>query len=745
LTSLFAATLFLSAALLFWVEPMVAKMLLPLLGGTPAVWNTCLLFFQTVLLAGYAYALFASRRLTLRQQLAAQVLIFLVAAVSFPVWVSPATAASVPREGNPALWLLAHLFLLVGLPFFALSTLSPLLQRWFAATRHEAARDPYFLYSASNAGSLCALVGYPLAIEPLLALRRQSWLWAISYGALTLLVAICGALALVATPDEARTTNNDEEAAQPGRRLDETELTRLDERELTNRRRALWVLLAFAPSSLMLGVTTYVSTDIASLPLLWVVPLSLYLITLILAFARWGARRRRVGLVMPGVALVFLLAYLSGATQPPWFLVLLHLLFFFVAALMCHGRLADDRPPTRHLAEFYLWMSVGGALGGLFNALVAPVAFKYIVEYPLAIVIACALIPPRDGSEENETARERWLDLGYAAALGALTVAFALVVVRVGWATQESIALVVGVPLVLAYLLRRRPLRFALALGAIISGSAVYRALDTRTLLTERNFFGTLRVTQDAGSDVHWLYHGTTIHGRQSTQLSKQCEPLSYYHRTGPLASVFSAFDSRPGSVNVAVVGLGTGATVSYARAGERWTFYEINPAVLRVAETPDYFTYLSYCASRVPVQIVLGDARLRLADAPAGTYGLIVLDAFSSDAIPVHLMTLEALDLYLSKLAPGGVILFHVSNRSLDLHPVVADLALSRGLLALASDDNVRNPDKEPSHWVAVARAAEDLAPLAAGGQWKPLAGDPARRVWTDDYSDIVRIFKWR
>ncbi|HEX8162545.1 MAG TPA: fused MFS/spermidine synthase [Pyrinomonadaceae bacterium] len=747
-TVLFAATLFLSAALLFWVEPMVAKMLLPLLGGTPAVWNTCLLFFQTVLLAGYAYALFASRRLTLRQQIAAQVFLFLVAAISFPIRVSPAAAADVPREGDPALWLLAHLLLLVGLPFFVLATLSPLLQRWFAATRHESACDPYFLYAASNAGSLFALVSYPLAVEPLVALRRQSWLWALGYGALALLVALCGALALVNTPDDARPSLDDGEAAKPEPQLEEKQLEekQLEEKALTNARRAMWVLLAFVPSSLMLGVTTYISTDIASLPLLWVVPLALYLVTLVVAFARRRiVRRRRVEFVMPGVTLVFLLAYLSGATEPPWFLVLLHLLFFFVAALMCHGRLADDRPAAARLAEFYLCMSAGGALGGLFNALVAPAVFEHVVEYPAAIVLACALLPRRAGVGAGGAARERWLDLGYAAALGALTLAFALAVVRFGWATQESLALVVGVPLVLSYLLRHRPFRFALALGAIMLGSAFHRSLDTRTLLIERNFFGTLRVTQDAGSDVHWLYHGTTIHGRQSTQLSKQCEPLSYYHRTGPLASVFAAFDAQTGSPDVAVVGLGTGATAAYARAGQSWTFYEINPAVLRVAETPDYFTYLSYCASAVPVRIVLGDARLRLADAPAGAYGLIVLDAFSSDAIPVHLMTREALDLYLSKLAPGGVILFHVSNRSLDLHPVVADLALSRGLAALSSDDNTRNPDKEPSHWIAVARDAQDLAPLAAAGQWQPLPGDPARRVWTDDYSNIVGILKWR
>ena len=316
---------------------------------------------------------------------------------------------------------------------------------------------------------------------------------------------------------------------------------------------------------------------------------------------------------------------------------------------------------------------------------------------------------------------------------------------RAGWQTVESLALVTGVPLILAYLLRARPLRFALALGAVVLGGAFYRSLGTETLRTERNFFGTLRVTRDAGERLRWLYHGTTIHGRQSTEPTRQCEPLSYYHRKGPLGSVFAARVTRPASPAVAVVGLGTGATAAYARPGESWTFYEINPAVVQLAQTPDYFTYLSYCTSGAPVRVELGDARLRLADAPPAAYGLIVLDAFSSDAIPMHLMTLEALDLYLAKLAPGGTILFHISNRSLDLRPVVADLAAARSLACLASSDLVRAADREPSQWIAVARRAEDLQGLAAAdSRWQPLAGDPARRVWTDDFSNIVSVFKW-
>jgi spermidine synthase len=892
LTPLFAATLFTSAALIFWVEPMVAKMLLPLLGGTPAVWNTCLLFFQTLLLAGYTYALFASRRLTFAQQAVAQLVLLVATAFVLPVTISAAAVRTVPREGDPSLWLLGCLLATVGLPFFTLSTLSPLLQNWFAASGHASARDPYFLYSASNAGSLVALAGYPLALEPLLPLLQQSRLWSLVFRAV--LVSLVAACALVIwraqkrdAPARARAEDDDDDGRDPPRDArarvgkdsgeigeDRGEIDGLldapgDGRargdalasddaarqsagrpaaaaRLTNARRLRWVLLAFAPSSLMLGVTTYLSTDIASMPLLWAVPLSLYLLTLIVVFARRRAVPRKiVEQLLPGVAIIFTLAYLSGATQPAWFLAALHLLFFTVAALMCHGRLADDRPEARHLSEFYLWMSVGGALGGLFNAIVAPLAFERVLEYPLAVVLACALLPDSrkrtraaahatdpagkidadttsktaetdaasktvaadstgrtdggttsntaaagpavkidgdtptsktdgdasetktddgstgktvdDGTPGNvaaapsgdaaaaPTARERWLDVAAPACVALLTMLLGVFALRLGWETMESLALVVGLPLVAVLQLRRRALRFALALGGVMLGGHFYHSLLTRTVHTERNFFGVLRVVREEEHELNWFYHGTTIHGRQSTALGRRCEPLSYYHREGPLAQVFAAYNARPAAPSVAIVGLGTGATVAYARPGQRWTFYEINPAVLSLASAPDYFTYLSYCTGGATVETVLGDARLRLADAAPASFGLVVLDAFSSDAIPVHLMTQEALDLYLSKLAPGGVVVFHISNRSLDLHPVVADLARSRGLACLAFDDTTRGADKEPSQWAALARRPEELQLLASDPRWRALPSDPARRVWTDDYSNIISIFKWR
>lgn len=757
LTLLYAATMFVSASLLFWVQPMVAKMLLPLLGGTPAVWNTCMLFFQAMLLAGYAYALLVSKYLSLRSQVVVHALLLGITALTFPILISEATARSVPREDNPSLWLLGSLLTTVGLPFFAVSTNSPLLQKWFAETRQTSSRDPYFLYAASNAGSLLALLSYPLLLEPGLTLRGQSRLWSLVYALLVVLLGTCAFTLL------RRTKRIETDLPAP---LADIEANNLHDGGETNslthgahdeqvetlswRRRLRWVALAFVPSSLMLGVTTYLSTDIASLPLLWVIPLSLYLLTLVFAFARRQIfKPRTLALIMPGIALIFALVYLSGATQPAWLLILSHLFFFFFAALACHTQLAADRPPVRHLAEFYLLMSVGGVLGGLFNALVAPTVFNTTLEYPLVIVLACLLLPraTTNGGDAPDTPRERWLDIGFPAAIALLTILLALVVNRFAFDWVQSLALVVGIPLIISYLCKRRPVRFALAVGAVMLGSSFHLDLTRETLIAERNFYGTLRVTQDPATDMHWLYHGTTIHGRQSHALARHCEPLSYYHREGPLGHVFKFFNEQQGAnAHVAIVGLGTGATAAYTRAGQDWTFYEINPAVVQIARDPSYFTYLTYCAA-APIAISLGDARLQLQNAPAAHYGLIVLDAFSSDAIPMHLMTLEALDLYLSKLAPGGILVFHISNRSLDLHPVVADLALARNLHALSFDDTARDQTsgKEPSQWVVLSRRPEDVSILAADFRWHKLEGRPDRPIWRDDFSNIISIFKWR
>jgi hypothetical protein len=557
---------------------------------------------------------------------------------------------------------------------------------------------------------------------------------------------------------------------------------------LTLRRRLRWALLAFVPSSLVLGVTTYVTTDLVAVPLLWVVPLALYLLSFVVVFAR--ARLISRGLaarILPGAAVMLALVYLSGATQPAWFLILFHLVFLFAAAMVCHGQLADERPHARHLAEFYLWLAIGGALGGLFNAVVAPLVFNTVVEYPLVIILASYLRPAfrrergkllglrlgarkvevesdavKDESEavEDESRiaedekdsverepRADWFDLLLPLCIGVLAAALALFVAQVEMKTVERIAVSLGLPLfLLNYFFAPRPFRFAVGLGAVMLASAIFSESAGRTLSVERNFFGTVRVVEDASGGSHFLRHGSTLHGRQFTDAARACEPLSYYHRDGPLGSIFAAFDSKQDAARrVAVVGLGAGTCAAYSRAGDSWTFYEIDPAVVRVARDPSLFKYLSTCAA-APVSIVLGDARLRLRDAPANSYGLVVLDAFSSDAVPAHLLTREALALYLSKLAPGGTIAFHVSNRSLELERVVGGVAADAGLVARVFVDKEYEPEtgRDPSTWCVVARTQEDLGALSTDARWQALDAHRFKlELWRDDFSNVIRLFK--
>ncbi|HJQ34999.1 MAG TPA: fused MFS/spermidine synthase [Pyrinomonadaceae bacterium] len=805
---LFACALFVGAFLLFWVQPLVGKALLPLLGGTPAVWNTCMLFFQALLLAGYAYAHALTRWLSSRAQGVLHGALLLGAALALPFAVG--NGSGPPAGASPVLWLLKTLLLTAGPPFFVLSAGAPLLQKWYSRTRARDASDPYYLYAASNAGSLCALLGFPVLLEPRLTLGQQSRAWAVLYVALALLVIGCAAFALM----RPRAATHDEkleggEAKVEGGAASDADAAGESER-ISLRRRLRWLVLAFVPSSLVLGVTTYVTTDLVAVPLLWVIPLSLYLLSFVIVFARrriipsWLSAR-----LLPGAAVLVSLVYLSGAAQPAWFLILFHLLFLFTAALVCHGALADDRPGAAHLAEFYLWLAAGGALGGLFNAVLAPLLFNSIVEYPLVILLASYLRPAykrargallglrlgakrnveraavgtsilkvRDdepggeavrGAEgdarretEEETAEgvevaggKRWdvFDLLVPLLLGMLTAALMLVTRSFDLNSVERAALTLGLPLfLLNHFTAPRPTRFALGLAAVMLATALFAEQDVRTLHASRNFYGTHRVESDDADTLHWLRHGSTLHGKQNTDPKTRCEPLSYYHREGPLGSVFkhvrakrdATVGARP--LSIAVVGLGAGTTAAYARAGEAWTFYEIDPQVLEVARDPRYFTYLSECAG-APINVVIGDARLRLRGAPDGAYDLIALDAFSSDAVPAHLMTREALQLYLSKLAPGGVIAFHVSNRSLQLERVAGGIAADAGLASRIFDDGRQGAQfgLDPSTWVAVARTDADFGTLASDTDWPEF--EPAvykLEVWRDDFSDILSVFRW-
>jgi hypothetical protein len=767
----FAAALFVSAFLLFWVQPLAGKMLLPLLGGTPAVWNTCMLFFQALLLAGYAYALALTRWLSVLAQGAVHLALLALAALALPVALNAAAAGGVPEGASPEWWLLKTLLVTVGPPFFVLSASAPLLQGWFSRTRAESASDPYYLYAASNAGSLFALLGFPLLLEPSLTLGRQGRAWAFAYGALFLLFAACAVMAL--------------RARRPAVTVEGKQATDAPAEPLGVRRRLRWVLLAFVPSSLVLGVTTHVTTDLVAVPLLWVIPLALYLLSFVIVFARGVTIPRGfAGRVVPGTAVLVAMVYLSGASRPAWFLILFHLAFLFAAALVCHGQLAEDRPAPARLAEFYLCLAAGGVLGGLFNAVVAPLVFDTVAEYPLVILLASYLRPayrytggtllglrlgagkrvegvavggeaPVEEVEGEGAGGRRWdvLDVLLPLGIGLAAAALMLVTRRFEMTGVERAAVTLGVPLfMLNHFFAPRPLRFALGLGAVMLAALLFAESGNRTLHASRNFYGTHRVEADRADSVHWLNHGSTLHGKQYRDAAKVCEPVSYYHREGPLGSVFRHVRAKRDAagvgapLSVAVVGLGAGTTSAYSRAGEAWTFYEIDPAVVEVARDPRLFTYLSACAG-ARQNVLLGDARLRLREAPDASYDLIVLDAFSSDAVPAHLMTREALALYLSKLAPGGVVAFHVSNRSLQLERVAGGIARDAGAAARIFDDGRQGSDVglDPSTWVAVARTDADLGPLASDTSWPEFDPDVYRlEVWRDDFSDILSVFRW-
>jgi hypothetical protein len=729
---LFSVALFISAGLLFWIQPLIAKTLLPLLGGAPAVWNTCLLFFQTMLLLGYLYALASSRWLSLRSQAAVHISLLLLVAIY--LFRSPAHAPILTsvQQANPTRWLLENLMFSVGPPFFIISASNPLLQGWFSKLKHRLSLDPYFLFAASNAGSLLALVAFPLLLEPGLGLNEQYRLWRVGFA---VLVTVTSVIALALKPL----------GSVPGSESDSPAT------KIPVLRRLRWLALSFVPSSLMLGVTTYITSDVASAPLLWVIPLALYLLTFVLAFSKKQfASPASLTRPMMVAALVVTLILASGATEPAWALILANLGFFFVAALMCHGRLANDRPPVAHLAEYYLWIAVGGALGSVFNVLVAPNLFTSVLEYPLAIVLACMLLPGEspDGNQTSFGMNKKELDVIYPVALYILSVILAIVVAyfRAG-SSIVNFFIVLGLPLIIVnHFFRERPVRFGLGLCAVMLSGAFYAGYTDRTLHEVRNFFGTTRVTTDSTDRIANLYSGNTIHGRQFMDQSRRCEPLSYHHENGPLGQVMAVFNAAPANARIAVIGLGVGAMASYSQPGQEWTFYEINPDVINIARNSKYFTYLQNCATG-SLNVVEGDARLNLQNAPAGHYGLIVLDAFSSDAIPVHLITQQALDLYLSKLAGAGILAFHISNRSLDLKPILADLAQSRNLVCIGFDD--LNPGsfegKDPSQWVVMARSAPEISNLSINSQWQQLKGRKDRRVWSDDFSNIISAIRWQ
>lgn len=729
---LFAGTLFLSALLLFSVQPMFAKMVLPRLGGSPSVWAVSMCFFQAALLAGYCYAHALNRYAPPRWAPAIHLTVMGLALLALPIGL-PAQWSE-PPTGDAYLWLIGALGAGVGLPFFVVSANAPLIQAWFARSGHPHARDPYFLYGASNLGSLIALLAYPLLVEPLAGLSSQAGIWTAGFLALGFGLAACGlVMALAAKNHSAAPTvvAKASTAAAPS---------------WTDR--LVWIGLAAVPSGLLVAFSSYLTTDIASAPFLWVLPLAAFLGTFILVFCESPKIPHRLMLVAQPVLAAGVMIGLSNSSDTGWLLSLVAGSgAFFVTTMVAHRELYERRPAPEHLTEFYLFMSLGGVVGGMFAALVAPQIFTTIWEFPLLVVLGMACRPGIIGARVGEEERRNLLILGFGAVLALNAVWLAL---RGGMITKIGLVhmLLLGGVAIYALLSAAKPLRQLLA-TAIMGATIAFLPSGINTGSSERSFFGVHWISYTPGKQMRLLMHGTTVHGAERlidpVTGNRPAEPVpaTYYHPAGPMArGVRIARDvtgKAAGGLNVGIVGLGAGSLACYSRQGDAWRFFEIDPVVVKIARDPKRFSFLSRCQPEA--DIVLGDARLTLAREAPAKYDYLVIDAFSSDAVPVHLLTVEALKLYLDKLAPEGLLALHISNRHLDLIGVAG--AITRavpGLHAMLADDRLKDDgfDTAQSHVVYVSRSKAVLAKVARLPFVFELP-DSGMRPWTDDYSDVL------
>jgi hypothetical protein len=725
LVGVFGTALFTSAFLLFWIQPLFAKATLPYLGGTPAVWTTAMVFFQAALLVAYGYAHWSCRLLPPVAQVVLHGLVIVAALFLLPIGIR----WQFDPAWHPVVQFMLVLTTSIGLPFFAIAATAPLLQRWFSRTGHVSSDDPYFLYGASNLGSVLALVAFPFVMEPSFRLAQQNWLWSFGFCVLGVLVLAC---ALLSIPRVGATLR----PSAP--------LTMKDRGRSTWFDRGRWIILAMVPSSLMLGVTAHITTDLAPFPLLWVVPLALYLVTYVIAFSRGSGRLLRLAHVVTPYALALVMVVFVTGVINVFTSVLLHLLLFFLMALVCHGELVRHRPQVAQLTEFYFFMSLGGVLGGLFNGLFAPIVFNGIYEYPIAIIAAAALRPgARDGGPR------KWArDIAWPTAVLVIGLVFNYVNTRHGFgsAARYVTAAYLGGIAIMVFAFKERPIRYGLGvLAAFVAFSSAGN--KTNSIYQERSFFGVYRVAESRDGRFRQLISGTTTHGIQPTDPARWRDPVSYYSKSGPLGQLFAALH-REGrlTARVGVAGLGLGSTLCYARPGEKWTVFEIDPLVVRLARDTRYFHYWSECFDPENFTLRVGDARLTLQDEADGAFDFLMLDAYNSDAIPIHLMTREALDLYLRKTAPGGVIAFHISNRHLDLARVVAGLAADAGLHARIQHHGKADTESTgatASNWVVLARRMDILAPITAGEGWKDLEPGPSPLVWTDDYSNLISVLR--
>ncbi len=724
---LFFATIVAGSFLLFLTQPMIARMALPRLGGAPAVWNSAMLVYQALLLGGYAYAHWIAR-LRPRRQAGLHLALFGVAALWLPIGL---LEIDLPANFAPALWVPWFLIASIGPLFFIISAQAPLMQRWYALETSRG--EPYALYAASNLGSFAGLLSYPLIVEPLFTLQQQSLLWTGGYALLVLLVAGCA----LTIPGQAIEAAPAEASPAPSRR-----------------RILHWMALAAIPSGLMLSTTTHLTTDIVAVPLLWVVPLGLYLLSFVIAFATRRGLAQFITQVAPLIILIAGGLAFEDGSRRPIFSATLGLSLLFTIAVTLHCEMYRLRPAADRLTGFYLSMSAGGVLGGAFCAILAPTIFDWTYEHPLLVLAAALLLPQRNyfGFVERLWARPK-LRTALTLLLPTVVLLLSIPADRHFWSGAPEWA-AIACPVLIAIISLfsiGRPAMFAACLAALMLSYSGWSTLkvsfgDTRT----RSYFGVYTVSTRSGGEARVLTHGTTLHGVQSLRPGLQHEPTSYYARLSGVGLAMAAAEPFYGPrARIGVIGLGTGTLACYRVPGQSWTFFEIDPVMVRIARDPRRFTFLSGCAPGA--RIVLGDARLTVARQQPASLDLLAVDAFSSDAVPMHLLTREAFGIYGRALQPSGLLLVHISNRYLDLKPVLAANAASGGWQAriMRHDPSFEEQVLEESHpsvWVALSRDPAILDSLARTGPdkgWERMRADPAFAGWSDDYASILPLLR--
>jgi SAM-dependent methyltransferase len=720
---LFVTTILTGSFLLFLVQPMVARMALPRLGGAPAVWNSAMLVYQALLLGGYAYAHWLGK-LTPRAGAVVHLVVLAAAALWLPIGLA---SFPLPANAEPAVWVPWLFGASIGPLFFAVSAQAPLMQRWFS--RVAPGREPYALYAASNVGSFGGLIAYPLLVEPLTALKTQSGLWSAGYLALFVLVALCAT------------------------RLPrgEAEVTQVTSPAPGASRIALWILLAFVPSGLMLATSTFLTTDIVAVPLLWVLPLGLYLLSFTVAFATRRALANALTKFAPLTILMFGGVMISGQQEMPYLSAVMALLLLFMVAVSLHARMYALRPAPDRLTGFYLAMSVGGALGGVFAGLLAPVIFDWTYEYPLLILAAGLLTPmpyllpffQRLWTGSAQALRIRTLAVGVA--VGLIVVLGLTNPGRVFGDSGENLGFL-AIAVIGVFTIGRRPAYMIVLMCALYLFGG-YRALQT-TLQGDartRSYFGVYTIRDYTG--VRTLAHGTTLHGMQLLgSPARERQQTSYYVPNSGVGRAMQALPALYGpSARVGVVGLGTGTLACYAVPGQRWRIFEIDPAVVGIARDSGKFHFLRSCLPNP--EIIVGDARTRLVEQAPASLDLLALDAFSSDAVPMHLMTAEAFATYGRSLAPGGLLLVHISNRFLELEPVVAAAARTggwQGTRLVYEPPASEGSQAATSDWIALSRDRGVIRKLIArGGGWRSLQSRAGFAPWTDDYATILPVLR--